>query len=82
MLQLLRTKTTTPYLRTLLNTFKTRVKSIVYALYSPLLNGRIEGTIRKIKQIQRTAYGYRNWQHLRDRIYIEFIFKTKKKTNS
>ncbi|WP_426423815.1 transposase [Pediococcus acidilactici] len=52
------------------------------SLYSPLLNGRIEGTIRKIKQIQRTAYGYRNWQHLRDRIYIEFIFKLKKKTNS
>lgn len=46
LLQLLKTKTTT-----LLNTFKTRVKSIVYALYSPLSNGRIEGTIRKIKQI-------------------------------
>ena len=43
LLQLLRTKTTNPYLRTLLNTFKTRVKSIISALYSPLSNGRIEG---------------------------------------
>ncbi|WP_327785457.1 hypothetical protein, partial [Pediococcus acidilactici] len=33
---------------------------------------------RKIKQINRTAYGYRNWQHLRDRVFIEFSLKTKK----
>ncbi|GAC46244.1 transposase [Pediococcus acidilactici NGRI 0510Q] len=79
LLQPFRTKTTNPYLRTLLNTFKTRIKSIVHALYSLLSNGRIEGTIRKIKQIQRTTYGYRNWQYLRDCIYIEFIFKTKKR---
>ncbi|MBM6585007.1 transposase [Pediococcus acidilactici] len=50
-----------PPTTTLLNTFKTRIKSIVHALHSPLSNGRIEGTIRKIKQIQRTVYGYKNW---------------------
>ncbi|MCR1895203.1 transposase, partial [Ligilactobacillus murinus] len=26
---------------------------------------------RKIKQIQRTAYGYRNFEHLKARIYLQ-----------
>ena len=35
-----------------------------------LLN-QIEGTNRKIKQIERTAYGYSNFYHLVTRIKLE-----------
>ena len=79
LIKLLKTKTQNLALNTLLKTFNIRVKAITNALHSPLSNGRIEGIIRKIKQIKRTAYGYRNWQHFRDRILIEFSFKTKKR---
>ncbi|NEG04712.1 transposase, partial [Ligilactobacillus murinus] len=34
-------------------------------------NGPLEGINRKIKQIQRTAYGYRNFEHLKARIYLQ-----------
>ncbi|MGZ7863165.1 transposase [Ligilactobacillus salivarius] len=31
----------------------------------------LEGINRKIKQIQRTAYGYRNFEHFKARIYLQ-----------
>ncbi|WP_409022737.1 ISL3 family transposase [Dellaglioa sp. P0083] len=65
-------------LSTVLSTLKKNLKAVCEAICSLLSNGRIEGVNRKIKQIIRTAYGYRNWQHLRDRIMIEFSLKTKK----
>ncbi|MGL5900201.1 MAG: transposase [Lactobacillaceae bacterium] len=34
-------------------------------------NGCLEGTNRKIKQIERTAYGYGNFKHLVARIKLE-----------
>lgn len=34
-------------------------------------NGCLEGINRKIKQIERTAYGYRNFKHLLIRIRLE-----------
>lgn len=37
-----------------------------------LSNGPIEGVNRKIKQIKRTAYGFRNWKNFVYRIQIEF----------
>lgn len=72
-------KTSNIGLSTVLNTLKKNQKAVFSAIISPLSNGRIEGINRKIKQIIRTAYGYRNWQHLRDRIMIEFSLKTKKR---
>ncbi len=33
--------------------------------------GLLEGINRKIKQIQRTAYDYRNFEHLKARIYLQ-----------
>ena len=33
-----------------------------------LSNGPVEGVNRKIKQIKRTAYGYKNWQNFIYRI--------------
>lgn len=40
-------------------------------MYSRYTNGPLEGINRKIKQIQRTAYGYRNFDHLKARIYLQ-----------
>ena len=47
-------------------------------------NGTMEGTNNKIKVIKRVAYGYRNFQNFRARIYFiqglifkEFTTKTK-----
>ena len=37
-----------------------------------LSNDQIEGINRKIKQIKRIAYGYKNWEHIIFRIRIEF----------
>ncbi|ERJ51133.1 hypothetical protein N574_12390, partial [Lactiplantibacillus plantarum 2165] len=42
-------------------------------------NGPVEGVNRKIKQIKRTAYGYKNWQNFIYRIQIEFKIKIEKK---
>ena len=39
--------------------------------YCHYTNGPLEGINRKIKQIQRTAYGYRNFEHLKARIYLQ-----------
>ncbi|WP_164510571.1 transposase, partial [Levilactobacillus fujinensis] len=39
----------------------------------------IEGINRKIKQIKRTAYGYRNWINFRYRIQIEFNIRVQKR---
>ncbi len=43
-------------------------------------NGPIEGVNRKIKQIKRTAYGYRNWINFNYRIQIEFKIRVQKNT--
>ncbi len=45
-----------------------------------LSNGPVEGVNRKIKQIKRTAYGYKNWQNFIYRIQIEFKIKIEKKS--
>ena len=45
-----------------------------------LSNGPVEGVNRKIKQIKRTAYGYKNWQSFIYRIQIEFKVKIEKRT--
>lgn len=42
-------------------------------------NDPLKGVNRKIKQIKRTAYGYRNWSHFYTRIRIEFTIKIKKR---
>ncbi|WP_436682424.1 transposase, partial [Lactiplantibacillus plantarum] len=44
-----------------------------------LSNGPVEGVNRKIKQIKRNAYGYKNWQNFIYRIQIEFKIKIEKK---
>ncbi|MGF0051795.1 transposase, partial [Lactobacillus johnsonii] len=45
-------------------------------------NGCLEGVNRKIKQIERTAYGYRNFKHLLIRIRLEENIIKEKESNS
>jgi len=71
--------TVSPQLETTIKTYRkylTLIKNMMACQYS---NGPIEGVNRKIKQIKRTAYGYRNWSHLYTRIRIEFTIKITKK---
>lgn len=50
-----------------LNTYKEGITRAFHMCYS---NGVTEGLNNKIKLIKRVSYGYRNFYHLRDRIYI------------
>ena len=67
-------KTSNTRIQTIANTFKRNIKYIKNAIdNSELSNGPIEGIIRKIKQIKRTAYGYKNQLNFFIRIRLEFI---------
>ena len=66
-------------LATVFKTFLRYQDAVIEGLKSTYSNGRIEGINHKIKQISRTGYGYRNWTHLRNRIFIEFKIKVKKR---
>lgn len=46
---------------------------------TPYTNGRTEGTNHKIKNIKRRAYGYRNLDRFRTRVFLECTGKTYKK---
>ena len=50
-----------------LNKHKQGIQNAFALSYS---NGVTEGLNNKIKLIKRVSYGYRNFYHLRDRIYI------------
>ena len=68
-----------PQLFTTIKTFIKNKKLIQNMTSSTLSNGPIEGVNRKIKQIKRTAYGYRNWKNFVFRIQIEFKIRLKKR---
>ena len=54
----------------------------VLSISSNYSNGCLEGVNHKIKQIERTAYGYRNFSYLSIRIRLEENFiKEKEPTN-
>ena len=52
-------------------TFKRNYAGVLNGISSSYSNGCLEGVNRKIKQIERTAYGYSNYQHLLIRIRLE-----------
>ena len=58
-------------MRTTLSTFRRNLHDILNAAKFDESNGCLEGINRKIKQIERTAYGYRNFSHLVARIKLE-----------
>ena len=52
-------------------TFRHNLKSVLNGASLPYSNGCLEGFNRKIKQIERTAYGYSNFINLLTRIRLE-----------
>ena len=68
-----------PQLLTTIKTFIQRRQLIQNMTQCSISNGPIEGVNRKIKQIKRTAYGYRNWLNFIYRIQIEFKIKVQKR---
>jgi len=69
-----------PQLLKTIHTFIQRIQSIENMTKCSISNGPIEGVNRKIKQIKRTAYGYRNWINFNYRIQIEFKIRVQKNT--
>lgn len=58
--------------RTVLQTLERYIEPISNAFTYSLSNGPIEGVNNKIKNIKRSGYGYRNFEHLRYRALISF----------
>lgn len=58
-------------MKTTLKTFKKNMTAVLNSLKYLYSNGCLEGTNRKIKQIQRTAFGYRNFKNMLARIKLE-----------
>ena len=52
-------------------TFKRNLKAVLNGAALPYSNGCLEGFNRKIKQIERTAFGYSNFINLLTRIRLE-----------
>lgn len=52
-------------------TFRNNLKAVLNGISSPYSNGYLEAFNRKIKQIERTAYGYSNFINLLTRIRLE-----------
>ncbi|WP_367301270.1 transposase [Leuconostoc carnosum] len=70
-----------PQMKTILTTFKKNLEIILNASESKYSNGPIEGINRMIKQIQRTAFGFRNYHHLVSRVKLQQMrTKPNKKT--
>ena len=60
--------------------FKRNYSGVLNGISSTYSNGCLEGVNRKIKQIERTAYGYRNFKHLLIRLEENII--KEKESNS
>ena len=58
-------------MHTTLNTFKRNLHDIPNGAKCDESDGCREGTNRKIKQIERTAYGYATFNHQETRIKLE-----------
>ncbi|MFZ3591908.1 ISL3 family transposase, partial [Bacillus sp. DJP31] len=57
-------------------------QQIMQYFKTPYTNGRTEGTNHKIKNIKRRAYGYRNRERFRTRVFLECTGKTYSKVVS
>lgn len=58
-------------LKTTIRTFRKNRRAVINGAKMSYSNGCLEGVNRKIKQIERTAYGYSNFTHLLKRIRLE-----------
>uniref|UniRef100_UPI001179B6A4 transposase n=1 Tax=Lactobacillus helveticus TaxID=1587 RepID=UPI001179B6A4 len=66
----------------ILLTFKHNLKAVLNGVALPYSNGCLEGFNRKIKQIERTAFGYSNFINLLTRIRLEENQYKEKEPNS
>ncbi|WP_211221963.1 transposase, partial [Lacticigenium naphthae] len=69
------------YVRTTFQTIEKYLDAIENSCTYTLSNGHLEGMNNKIKTMKRSGYGYRNFAHLRARVFISFKLteKTDKK---
>lgn len=63
------------YLKVSISTFKKYSRYIQNTLNTEYTNGKVEGTINRIKHIKRTAYGYRSFSNFKAR--IEFVMNNR-----
>ena len=63
-------------------TFKRNYSGVLNSISSNYSNGCFEGINRKIKQVERTAYGYNSFRHLLIRIRLEENIIKEKESNS
>lgn len=63
-------------------TFKHNLKAVLNGAKLPYSNGCLEGFNRKIKQIERTVFGYSNFINLLTRIRLEENLYKEKEPNS
>ena len=56
--------------KTSLRRLRNNKEGLMNAMTHPYSNGPLEGLINKIKTIKRVAYGYRNFIHFKQRIFI------------
>jgi len=69
------------YIRTSIHTLKKHLPYIANSFKYPYNNGRMEGIINKIKVLNRVSYGYRNFNHYKNRIILHFSFKSANQTS-
>ncbi|WP_227963287.1 transposase, partial [Streptococcus sanguinis] len=69
-----------PLFQTVFRTFIKDRDKIVNALELPYSNAKLEATNNLIKVIKRNAFGFRNFDNFRTRIFIALNIK-KEKTN-
>lgn len=65
-------KLLSPNMKKAMKTLKSAEEYILNSLSYTYSNGVIEGINNKIKVIKRVSYGYRNFIHFRNRIFIQF----------
>ncbi|GFZ26822.1 hypothetical protein LCB40_07020 [Lactobacillus corticis] len=65
-------------MHTTLLTFKRNYRGVINGIDLEYSNGCLEGLNRKIKQIERTAFGCRNFVNLLKRIHLEENVVTEK----
>ncbi|MGT2886742.1 transposase, partial [Streptococcus macedonicus] len=58
-----------------LTTFSRYQKYITNAIKLPYSNAKLEATNRLIKDIKRNAFGYRNFDNFKKRIYLALNIK-------
>lgn len=56
--------------QTVIQTFKVYHQEIAWAFTVPYSNGPLEGLNNHIKVLKRVAYGFRNFQNFRERIFL------------